>query len=258
MLFMAITLAALTPSPSPSSTPLKTIVHVHAGAVCSSLHELVVPAARVTEATVPLFAGLQYNVQKMHNVYKDLGPGAGTGHDAAGKKFLENLTALPAANAEQYATRVLSNLYQIDLLLRDSYAKYPQGTNRNVDSLRQRIQNIVDLQRAYANALRVGSAAILDNALASAGDLSAFDRRPPPDAGSQTNVGYQVAEREALTRVQNPDEDPAVIGYVPARSLVARDLRSVSAGSLAANLHTEEVALVPAALAAVRDCDGQP
>jgi hypothetical protein len=254
-----VLLAAIGPAPTP--TPLKVITHVHASPVCSSLHDLVVPAAKITKQVQPLIQALEHNVDSIHRILRELGPAAGTGADGAGAIFLDRLTTLPIANAEWRATQILAKLQEIDKILAASYAQFPPGTNRNVDALRQRIQNLVDLQRAYANALRLGPAMVLDNMKLGTSDPNnpkAFGGGVAGDPSLGDNPGIKMEQATALAMQPSPDTDPIIAGSGPVRKIVAKDLRSVAPQVIAQNLTAEEAALVPAALAAIRDCDPAP
>ncbi|MDQ6823245.1 MAG: hypothetical protein M3Z07_01925, partial [Candidatus Eremiobacteraeota bacterium] len=133
---------------------------------------------------------------------------------------------------------ILVKLFEIDRLLLASYAKYPQGRNPGVDSLRQRVQNMVDLQRAYTNALRAGPAALSDNQ--SAGTDDPFSRETPaPETGT----------------LSHPEINRSAGPYVPGLALTAGNLKFVAPSALVGAAAAEERALVPAVLAATRDCD---
>ena len=117
---------------------------------------------------------------------------------------------------------------------------------------------MVDLQRAYANALRAGPAMVLDNKMPATSDPSnpaEFGGGAAGDPGLGDNPGIKLEQSEAFEMPMNPDSDPTIGGSAPVRKLMAKDLRGVTAPMLARNLFAEETALVPAALAAIRDCD---
>lgn len=238
MLPLVLLVAVSSIAPAPGPAPLREIARVRSSAVCATLHELVLPAAAVSRDVRPLLTSLTASVRTIAGVIKDMDAQNGTGHDSAAAAFVASLTTLPAANADWEASQILAKLFDIDRLLLSSYAKYPQGRNRGVDDLRQRVQNMVDLQRAYTNALRADPAALLDNQQAQPGDP--FARSLPGDP---------AADRTSREIVR-----PAT-GYVPGRPFAASDVRFAPASALVRASSAEERALVPAVLTAMRDCD---
>lgn len=237
LVMLAIVSAA---SPSSPAAPLKEIARVRSSAVCATLHDLVLPAARVSKDVRPLMVSLDGNVRTIAAVIKDMDAENGTGHDSAAAVFVSSLTTLPAANADWEAAQILVKLFDIDRLLLASYAKYPHGRSGAVDSLRQRVQNMVDLQRAYTNALRAGPAALSDNRTAAADDP--FTREPAPAVEPDSPRHAEIDRR--------------VVTYVPGRPLEAANLKFVPPWALAQASAAEESALIPAVLSATRDCDG--
>ena len=237
-MFLPVVALAANIALSPTPAPLKEIARVRSRAVCTTLHTLVIPAARISKETEPIFESLAGNVRSIARVVRDMNVERGTGHDSAAGAFVAALTTLPAANADWETSQILVKLVQIDRLLLASYATNPQGSNRAVDALRQRIQNMVDLQRAYANAMRAAPAAMLDNAPLGGDD---------PFSGTTPAAPAPAADR--------PVVPGAAAAYIPGKPLAARDLKFIPAASLAGDLAAEEKALVPAALAAVRNCD---
>jgi len=219
--------------------------------VCSTLHELVVPAVRNFEEKIqPTLATAALWQSKIASIQRQYGPP--DAYDTAGARVEGDLLTLPAANLDQSASLAIAQLHEIDRMLQESYKKYPRGTNLNVDTLRQRVQNLVDLQRAYANRLQSVGDLITDNGNGAV--PNPFDAEADSGAAQRADEAYAQAQ-SAFAASRDPDKDPAVLGYTPAQRLRARSLRQLSVPALFANLHSEEVALVPAALAAIRDCD---
>ena len=58
---------------------------------------------------------------------------------------------------------MIGAIHQIEELLQESYAIYPVGKVPKVDAMRQRVQNIVDLQRATADRYTEIYGTIVDN-----------------------------------------------------------------------------------------------
>ena len=75
------------------------------------------------------------------------------------------------------------NLALADRVMNASWNRYPRGTDANVDAMRQRLQNIVDLQRALVNKY-YGALTANDGCIGNADDGS----RPCGDSGHTCGI----------------------------------------------------------------------
>jgi len=205
VLAAALVLAAVAP-PVPSPSPPPTILHLRVSPVCSTLHNLVLPLAQVNQGNVTLLNQIGGDETKYLKYYSDRFGGG---------------RVLYAAQIDQTATNMLPHLQEMDELLKQSYGSIPQGRNPQVDALRQRAQNIVDVERAIANRYIETFGAVVDS------------------------------YGQALL----PPELDHSISTVPSGYGV-RDLKYSRFGSLQTTLQSEGQALIPQALAAAKDCDG--
>jgi hypothetical protein len=244
MLLLALVLAAASPAPSPP--PLKTIIRLRASPTCSALHNLVLPLARVHQRNAVYLTSIKRYESKYIKY--------------AGSIF-EGGRMLYAANIDQAASNIVYNLHQMDRLLRESYESLPPGKNSQVDAMRQRVQNIVDVERAIANTyIKFAGGVVdaygndeLDNAPSAfgssndsntTGGLTIVSATPFPGMpGSGGNVAFP------------PELDPR-ISNTPPPSYTARDLKYSGIGWLQTTLQSEGRALIPQAMAAAEDCDG--
>jgi hypothetical protein len=248
---------------SPSPAPFKTITRIKSSPVCTAFRELVLPLAIVQQKNHVLIQSIQIET---------------VGYRKYSSSIFRNGQTLHGANIDMIATSVLQNIAAMDRLLAHSWQLSPKGTNPKVDALRQRVQNVVDLQRAIANKERQFGAYLPDTegmdlmteAMAAFGDkrlggpappappnavqVSASSSPPPPpeDAGS---VLPALGSLAAPPSDVLPEDDPVIPSAVP-RGFTARRLPDYSFTSLQNALRYEGLALTPVALSIARDCDG--
>lgn len=225
----------------------KTIIRVKAGPVCGVLRELVVPLAVVQRKNELLMVQMQRDTSE----YKRLSDSV----------FRDGMI-LHSSNIDAAATTVLQNLASIDALLAKSWQQSPAGKNPKVDALRQRVQNIVDVQRAVANKERQFGGFLPDidgmDMMAAGADVgSRFGHGAVAPAAQPATTAVQVAASATPIPVTEQAEDPEVDAQIPAAVpavVSAKRLPDYSFVSLERLLRSESAALVPAALAAYRDC----
>ncbi|HLI96747.1 MAG TPA: hypothetical protein VKT72_11765 [Candidatus Baltobacteraceae bacterium] len=155
---LAFVLAAITAAtPAPKPTPqLKVIVNVRSSSLCTSVRDTAVPITYVTQRDDQAFGAINHSMIKFMQEMPDVSP-----TDQAQLKSMENSlddTALYKPNAElsvervnRIAYEVMQNLTMEDQVMNASWKQYPKGQFDNVDALRQRLQNLMDLQRALAD-----------------------------------------------------------------------------------------------------------
>lgn len=154
MAFVLAAVVAGTPSPKPSE-PLKVIIHVRSNTFCSSVRAMAIPIGYVTRRNDEAFAAINHSVLKFFENVR--------GVTSAGVQDMETLSSelddaaiytptgtLTAMKVSQIAYDIDQNLTLEDKVMRDSWAQYPKGEFPNVDAMRDRLQNLMDLQRALA------------------------------------------------------------------------------------------------------------
>ncbi len=244
----SVVLAAATATPPP------TIIRERVSPVCSTLHQLVVPLAKMYIKDKPIMAGIV---------------AAQSRFAANGRTYLRDGQFLYAAKVDMLYTSIFQNFDEIYSDLNKSYAAYPQGTNAKVDALRQRVQNVVDLQRTLANNDLAAYAAFVDNTDVngiqnSLNQLAGERADPHPGAtplpsdivpfgtggpGPSQPVATSPPPRLAA------DSDPR-LSSVPPPGFAMRSLKWSRRGELTSLMNREGPALAAQALIAARDCDG--
>lgn len=169
---MAIVLAAVvaaTPAPKPSE-PLKVIIHIRSNTTfCSSVRTMAVPIGYVTRRNDEAFAAINHSLLKFFESVR--------GVSSAGTQDMETLSSelddaaiytptgtLSAMKVGQIAYDIAQNLTLEDQVMHDSWTKYPKGVYPNVDAMRERLQNLMDLQRALVGRYVEFASTYSDNA----------------------------------------------------------------------------------------------
>jgi hypothetical protein len=183
------------------------------------------------------------------------------------KTKLQDGVALYAGKIDQASTNLVGAIHDVEVLLQQSYAAYPVGKVPKVDALRQRAQNVVDLERASANRYSEVASMIVDNY-----GTDVFQSVNNAFAGSQssgsTNYGLpsgpdtmpNAATPAPLPQAYAPlptvaDYDPK-LSNTPAAPITANALKYYRLGQLNVALRNQGRVLIQQALIAARDCDG--
>lgn len=135
-------------APHPAPTPhYKVIINLRSRAICSTLHDLVLPFAKRERMNNIRFRQMDQQLG-IYNKWK-----AKTAADigANGDTTPNGAELLAAANMDHLAARTYSELAKTERDLKTSYVRYPKGRNAHIDQLRARIENIVKLQYALAD-----------------------------------------------------------------------------------------------------------
>lgn len=246
---LAALLAAAAASPAPAqSAPMKTIGHVKSSPVCTEFRSLVLPLALVQRKNDGLMQIIHNETQQYRN--------------SSYSKFRNGLL-LHAANIDMAAANMLQNLALIDRALAQSWKRSPKGVNPKIDALRQRVQNVADLQRALANqetqfAGYLGDTNGFDVLAAAASGFGGRAGAPsPPHSAVQAAASAPPPPppQDAGTAHVLPEADPRVPSTMP-DAYRAADLRSYRFAALQSALQQERVSLTPIAFVLARDCDG--
>lgn len=253
------------PSPVPSPPPaVKTITQVKSSPVCTEFRSLVLPLALVQQRNNGLMQMIRGETQQ----YRKYSNSA-----------FRNGMLLHASNIDMAAATILRNLSVMDQFLAASWKRSPKGANPKIDALRQRVQNVIDLQRAVANrevqfggfvkdtdgmdelasaADAFGKAGLHADSPASASpnaaQVAASSSPPPPPDDATTLPSYSAGLAPAGTDLL-PEADPRVPSTTSS-SFAARSMSRYSFASLAETLQQESTSLVPIASVLAHDCDG--
>lgn len=138
MIFALVLQSLLTVTPAPSPTPLRTIEQMRATPLCNAMHHVLPVFLNALEQNDKRAAAIADHSAKMSE------------WNRAGATDGPALT-LHAADIDQLAAQMYDNLSEVDDALRRSYSATPQGRDPSLDSLRNRIQTIVDVERIMAD-----------------------------------------------------------------------------------------------------------
>jgi hypothetical protein len=236
-----------------TATPPPTIIRERVGPVCSALHQLVVPLAQMNIKNRALTDRIKLNYDLIRK-YQDTRLGDGV--------FLR------VAQNDMLSTNLLTNIHEVEKQLLKSYRAYPQGTNGKVDALRQRVQNVVDIERTIANIYSGAYGAVVDNDGVTGIENSLHQMvgtpldpharatppptdialPPPPDLPNESAASAAIPASVA-------DTDPKLAGAPPA-GFAMRSFKYTGLSELQSLLHREGPALEAQALIAAHDCDG--
>ncbi len=218
--------------------------------MCSTLHQLVIPLAQMNVKNRALTDKIKINyaeIQKYRNTR--LGDGV----------FLR------MAQNDMLSTNLLTNIHDVELQLVKFYHAYPQGVNAKVDALRQRVQNVVDIERMLANIYSTAYGATVDNdgvtgienslnqMVGARLDLHAGATPFPADIPPPLLPAIPNDAQPRLASVA--DNDPKLASAPPA-GFAMRSLKWSRFSELRDLLHREGPALEAQALIAAHDCDG--
>jgi len=167
----AVVAAAPAPTPAPARTlqPLKVIVTVKSRTFCSSVRTMAVPIGYVTRRNDEAFAAINHSVLRFFESVR--GVSSATVHDMQtldseldDAAIYTPTGALSTMKVNQIAYDIMQNLTLEDKVMRDSWAKYPKGLFPTIDAMRDRLQNLMDLQRALAGRYIQFASIYTDNA----------------------------------------------------------------------------------------------
>lgn len=224
---IALVAVLLPVSARSKGAPLRVIATVRTTALCNETRELALPVGYIAKTNDKAFGAIDASMLHFMQQNDQL---SGHTSDAVKKIMsvngtgdieLEPSSALDAAQIQNLATVINQNIIVADQFLDKSWKIYPKGKNATVDALRQRVQNLVDLQRAlanhylqFANALNEQnglaaiqrnsqiSTAVLENVIE--GDVAAFNTERSddndPESVAQANV-HETANFESPYKI---------------------------------------------------------
>lgn len=152
---MLSTTSIATPLPQTTAQPLKVIVTVKSSTYCSALRSLAIPVGYVTHRNEDAFQAVSADVVQYWGIGGAAGPRAYTEalrrrqqKNAPVSEWSQNTAVIHAKNAVH---AIDANLDTERHLMSASLKQYPQGTDKDVDALRRRLQNLIELQTAMVN-----------------------------------------------------------------------------------------------------------
>lgn len=156
-------------SPAPAATPqLKIILNERSSRLCTTIRDTAAPMAFVTHRDDEAFAAINRSMLKFMDRTQGVTPA--TGGDLKQLESSVDDLDVYAPSAEMSVIQMEHVLFQVsqNLSLEDhvmdaSWKEYPRGRVPNLDALRQRLQNLLDLQRALANKYLQFTGIYLDN-----------------------------------------------------------------------------------------------
>jgi len=255
--FVLAVVAAATPSPKPYPVfiPPPTIIQERVSPVCSTLHKVVLPLARMQGQYRTSVAAIKQDELQLAKY---------------SKTKLQDGVQLYASKIDQESTNLIGAIHQIEQLLQASYAIYPVGKVPKVDAMRQRAQNIVDLQRATADRYAQIYGTIVDNygtdvlqTVSNAFGGTTADGSAPASAsgGPSYDTMPNAATPAPPPQFNTPppslpaDYDPR-LSSKPPTVISAHALKYDRLSQLDAALVSQGQSLIQQALIAARDCDG--
>jgi len=250
-ILLAAVVAAATPTPAPPVfLPPPTIIHEKVSPVCSTLHNVVLPLARMQTTYRDTTARIRADERQLAQY---------------SKTKLQDGVQLYAAKIDQESTNLIGAIHQIEVLLQQSYALYPVGKVPKVDAMRQRVQNIVDLQRASADRYAQVYGTIVDNygtdVLQHVNDAFGSSPSGPgpvtPGVDTMPNAATPAPPPQFYAPVPSmaADYDPKLTNNRPPE-ISARALKYYRLTQLNAAMMNQGRNLITQALIAAHDCDG--
>jgi hypothetical protein len=175
----AVDTSASSPTPQPTATPLREIGRVRADAACVSLVKLALPVAMIAANNDRVFAAMQRplanfangegaiaegnQIESAHESTPQGGAllpaserdGASLGGGGAMNAGDDPDTYTPvrtmaASNIDRLVGIILHNLDAADKTMAKSWKDHPEHLDPALTALRQRVQNIIDMQRVLA------------------------------------------------------------------------------------------------------------
>jgi hypothetical protein len=257
-LLLAIDVPAVQSTPSPEPTALPEIARIKATSVCHALKELALPVALVVQRNDRDFVDVRRAILRFAGA--SVGPGtppiagdsarAGdldeSGNDAS--TYTPERT-MAASNIDRLTFTILTNLAEADRVMNLSWKLHPAHKDPAYDAFRQRVQNVIDLQRVLAFRLDEVAGTYFSNA----GTMSFLRNAEAAEFQSRLDgtIGMQL-------RADVKAEDPLTLdpAHLPAGDVAAT--KRGSASEVATALRVQKLALALESEHLGRTCDGLP
>lgn len=143
------------PTPQPDNG-LKTITTVRASAFCNTVRSLAVPVGFVNQRNDEAFDAINRAMLKFVANNKTVGSASQNELATMANEYDDSATYNPRNTASmnqlsEIVWQINQNLSLEDDVMQKSWTKYPQGKDEQIDLMRQRLQNLIDLQRSMAS-----------------------------------------------------------------------------------------------------------
>jgi hypothetical protein len=203
MLLSALFLAQVIANPNATPTPpFPLITTVKVTNYCTAVRHLAVPIGYVTRKNSEAFMAMEKPIFDI--VTQNRGVGSATGNEMATTLANGNDDALTynAGNTISMETinkitwEIDQNLALEDKVMEQSWKDFPKGRDPDVDALRQRLQNLIDLQNALDDKYTQLSANYLDNS----GNAALISNTAPSKADASDNTGSNQATMKSELR----------------------------------------------------------
>jgi hypothetical protein len=262
-------LAAPSPSPSPTLAPSEfypEIIHTRTSATCTELRKLLSPVGYVTRRNDEAIRAMAISLQKflsgidpqdvpslaeVEAAQNGADPSTGANVSTVDQSTDTDTLlygpnqVLKAAAIEDVANQIYHNITVEDSYMKQSWSDYPQGSDPAVDALRQRAQNMIDLQRAIADRYMSFAGSYLSNQ----DTASTWS----PDQREYFKLYLRALLLGEAANLTQGDADAANNdGYVSE----SERARLGSVAQVVRGLHQEEGAFAPAYLSTYNDCNG--
>lgn len=204
LLLSTVLLADATAAPQPTTAPqapLRVIVTVKSSTLCNAVRKMAIPIGYVNRRNEDAFSSIN------RIMYKYLKQNAGNKPISASEQILQNaggdtgpdvhpINTFTILSMNKTAWQIAQNVTLESAVMQRSWKEFPQGKDANVDAMRQRLQNLIDLQNALENKIMSFTQGVLDNTdLASTPRLTAM-------------LGESLAGQAAALRASQQQSDP--------------------------------------------------
>ena len=263
-LFLAALTAASTPSPEPA---LKTIVTVKVSTFCNEVRGLGVPVAYVTSRNDQAFDAIDRSMLKF--LVDNRGIGAVTKSQSQDMEnayddsaIYNGANTLTLSQLAKVAYQIQQNVALEDGVMHRSWEETPAGKDPQVDAMRQRLQNLIDLQRALANRYTQMSETYFDNQgnaqfksdqQGTAGDKASQMQSAESGDPAQYKTllrGIILGQVSALAQARRARNDPSRLADVSSSEVA----KSGSVAAIVQQLRLQEMAFHPEILKAGDAC----
>jgi hypothetical protein len=279
-ILMTILLAAAdapapSPAPDPRATPLRTIGTVRTDAACVAIVKLALPVALIAADNDRVFAQLQRPLAQFGNGEGGIADGeqidrvrdettqggALTPASEVDSNFKgpASLNAgddpdtytpertMAASNIDRLTATILHNLDAADKTMEESWKAHPEHLDPALTALRQRVQNIIDMQRVLAFRLDDAAGAYLS-------DSGVAGLSPPREqARFKAALDASIATEIAADRLAGAETVTATLPGQHVRDV--GDERHADAKDVLTALRQQEFALALEAPRLARSCD---
>jgi hypothetical protein len=229
LLLSTILLADATAAPQATTAPtapLRVIVTVKSSTLCSAVRKMAIPIGYVNRRNDDAFSSIN------RTMYAFLKQNVGAKPISVSEQILQNaggdtgpevapINTYSILSMNKTAWQIAQNVTLESSVMQRSWKEFPKGKDANVDALRQRLQNLMDLQNALENKIMSFTQGVLDNA----GNVST----PQLTALLGESLAGQAAALQASQQQSDPEMTPVESAADLAKSgteaQVVRELR---------------------------------